>query len=146
MGSVSHVEEAKKNLVKVFHRLARFGVWSEDSANGGFMVHHNCQLSLVVEVMSKWHLDESLINLRELILCKLSDSLSLGVMGFWGITKGCVCPMLMTWEIEFLRKVIVPVVPFIWAWKRCIVTLKKCFRREGFKWDIEEFVAKCPNC
>ena len=40
MGSVSHVEEAKKDLVKDVHRLARFGVRLEDSPYGG-MVHHN---------------------------------------------------------------------------------------------------------
>ena len=40
MGSVSDVEEAKKDLVKDVHRLARFGVRLEDSPYGG-MVHHN---------------------------------------------------------------------------------------------------------
>ena len=34
MGSVSHVEEAKKDLVKDVHRLARLGVILEDSLNG----------------------------------------------------------------------------------------------------------------
>ena len=40
MGSVSHVEEVKKDLVKDIHRLARLGMRFEDSPNGGFMVHH----------------------------------------------------------------------------------------------------------
>ena len=30
MGSVSHVEEAKRNLVKYVHRLGRLGVWLEE--------------------------------------------------------------------------------------------------------------------
>ena len=34
MGSVSHVEEEKKELVKDVHSLARLGVWLEDSPNG----------------------------------------------------------------------------------------------------------------
>ena len=34
MGSLSHVEEAKKDLVKDVHRLARLGVILEDSLNG----------------------------------------------------------------------------------------------------------------
>ena len=38
MGSVSHIDEAKKYLVKDVHRLARLGVILEDSSNGGFMV------------------------------------------------------------------------------------------------------------
>ena len=40
-GSVSHVEEEKKELVKYVHRLSRLGVRLEYSLSGGFMVHHN---------------------------------------------------------------------------------------------------------
>ena len=36
MGSVSHIDEAKKDLVKDVHRLARLGVRFQDSLNGGF--------------------------------------------------------------------------------------------------------------
>ena len=38
MGSVSHVEEAKKDLVKDVHRLDGLDVRMEDSSNGGFIV------------------------------------------------------------------------------------------------------------
>ena len=41
MVSVSHIDEAKKDLVRVVHRLARLGVRLEDSSDGGFMVHDN---------------------------------------------------------------------------------------------------------
>ena len=44
MGCVSHVGEAKKDLVKDVHRLARSGVRLEESLNGGFMVHHTSEL------------------------------------------------------------------------------------------------------
>ena len=40
MGSVSHVEEGKKDLVKYVHRLVWLGVRLEDFPNGGFMVHN----------------------------------------------------------------------------------------------------------
>ena len=63
MGSVSDVEEAKKDLVKDVHRLARLGVRLEDSPYGG-MVHHNFESSLVVEVKSKQHLDQPLMELN----------------------------------------------------------------------------------
>ena len=43
MGCVSHKDEAKKDLVKDVHRLARLGVRLEDSPKGGFMVHHNSE-------------------------------------------------------------------------------------------------------
>ena len=40
MSSVSHVDEAKKNLVKDVHWLAHLGVRLEDSLHGRFIVHH----------------------------------------------------------------------------------------------------------
>ena len=66
MSSVSHIEKAKKDLVKDFHRLSILGVRLEDSSNGGFMVHHNSESSLVVEVKSTQHLHQSLMELKEL--------------------------------------------------------------------------------
>ena len=48
MGSVSHVEESKKDLVKDVHSVSRLGVRFADSPNDGFMVHHNSKSSLVV--------------------------------------------------------------------------------------------------
>ena len=64
-GSVSHINEARKDLVKDVHRLARLGVRLKDSPNGSFVVHHNSESSLVVEVNSKQHLDQSLMELKE---------------------------------------------------------------------------------
>ena len=74
MGSVSHVKERKKDLMKDVHRLARLGVWSKDSSNGGFMVHNNSQSSLVVELKSKKNLDLLFMELKESILSKLNNS------------------------------------------------------------------------
>ena len=56
-GSVSHVDESKKDLVKDVHRLVHLGVLLEDSPNTGFMFHHISESSLVVKVKSKKHLD-----------------------------------------------------------------------------------------
>ena len=50
MGSVSHVEQGKKELVKDVHRLDRLGVRLEGSPNGGFMVHNNSKSSLVLRL------------------------------------------------------------------------------------------------
>ena len=74
MGSLSHVEQEKKELVKDVHRLDRLGVQLEDSPNGVFMVHHNANSSLVVEVKSKQHLNPLLIDLKESVLNKLNES------------------------------------------------------------------------
>ena len=68
MGSVSHNDEAKKDLVKDVHRLARLGVRLENSPNGCFMVHNNSESLLIFEVKSKQHLDKSFIELKESVL------------------------------------------------------------------------------
>ena len=57
MGSVSHVEEGKKDLVKMFvGYVDRVFVYKILQKNG-FVVHYNSKSSLVVEVKSKQHLD-----------------------------------------------------------------------------------------
>ena len=43
----------KKELSRDVHRLSRLGVSLESSMNGGSIVHHNSESSLVVEVKSK---------------------------------------------------------------------------------------------
>ena len=69
MGSVSHVGEAKTDLVEDVHRFSRLGIRLKDSNNGSFVIHNNFESSLVVEVKSKQHLDMLLIELKKLIFC-----------------------------------------------------------------------------
>ncbi|XP_069145898.1 uncharacterized protein [Solanum lycopersicum] len=78
MGSVSHVEKDKNDLVKDVPKLARLGLRLEDTPNGGLMVHHKSVSSLVVEVKSEQHHDQPLMELKESVLGKLKESFSLG--------------------------------------------------------------------
>ena len=59
----------------------------EDSPDGGFMVHHNSDSSLVVEVKSKQHLDPLLMELKESILGKLNESFSQGGYGVLSLPR-----------------------------------------------------------
>ena len=77
-GGVSHVEGAKKDLMEDVHRFARLGVKLEDPPNSCFMVHHNSESSLVVEVKSKNNIDKPLFELKESVLPKNNESFSLG--------------------------------------------------------------------
>ena len=74
MGCVSHVDEAKKDLLKYVHRLDRFAVRLEDYMKRCFMVHHNSESSFVVEVKSKQHLDKSLMDFKESVVSKLNET------------------------------------------------------------------------
>ena len=50
IGSVAHVEEERKELVKDVHRLARLGVLLMSISNNGVTVQNEAESSLVVEV------------------------------------------------------------------------------------------------
>ena len=82
MGSISHIDEVKKDLVKDVHRLVKLGLRLDDSPNGGFKVHHNSESSVVVEVKSKQYLDKSLIEFKESVLGKFNETFSLEGMVF----------------------------------------------------------------
>ena len=78
MGSVSHLDEPKKDPEREVQRLDRFGMRFEISPDGGAIVHQNSESSLAVEVKSKQHLDLALMELKESVLVKLNESFSLG--------------------------------------------------------------------
>ena len=50
----------------------------ENSLDGGALVHHNSELSLVDKVKSKQHIYLALMDVKESVLGKLNESLSLG--------------------------------------------------------------------
>ena len=69
--SVSHMEEEKKELFKDVHMLDHLGVRLGDYPNSIFMVHHNSDSLLEVEVKFKQHLDPLLMELKEPVHGKL---------------------------------------------------------------------------
>ena len=76
IGSVSHVEEANKDLVKDVHTLDGLGVRLDDSQNGGFIVHNNFESTLVVDVKCKQYLDHLLMYLKKPVLSEFNKSFS----------------------------------------------------------------------
>ena len=49
MGSVSHIDDDKKELFKEVHQLARLGVRMVDTPSGGVLVHSSFESSFVVD-------------------------------------------------------------------------------------------------
>ena len=82
MGSVSYLDEAKKNLAREVHMLSRLSVRLQSSQDRGAIIHRNSESSFVVEVKSKQHLDLALMELKESVLGKFNESFSLGGMVF----------------------------------------------------------------
>ena len=73
IGSVSYIDEAKKDLAKEVHRMARLVVSLEGYPNWGAIVHHNSESSLVFKVKSEQHLDLALMEFKEFVLDKLNE-------------------------------------------------------------------------
>ncbi|WMV08783.1 hypothetical protein MTR67_002168 [Solanum verrucosum] len=73
MGSIAHVEEYKKELVRDGHRLTRFGVQLVDSNEGGIIVHNGSESSFVSDVKAKQSLDPIFVELKEVVLKSVDD-------------------------------------------------------------------------
>ena len=81
MGSVSHIDDDKKELFKEVHQLARLGVRLEDTPSGGFSIYSSSESSLVMDVKAKQHLDPILIELKDSMFSKFNESFTLGKNG-----------------------------------------------------------------
>ena len=64
MGSVAHVEEQRKELVKDVHRLTQLGVCLMSISESGVTVQNGEESSLVVEVKEKQKSDPILLELK----------------------------------------------------------------------------------
>ena len=53
MGSVAHVEEERKELVKDVHKLAHLGVYLMNISNSGVIFQSGAESSFIVEVKEK---------------------------------------------------------------------------------------------
>ena len=62
IGSVAHVKEKRKELVKDFHRLARLGVRLMSISGSGVTVQSGEESSLVVEVRKSKRVIQSCLN------------------------------------------------------------------------------------
>ena len=61
MGSVSHVEKERKELVKDFHRLARLGVRVISISDSSVTVHNRVESSFVVYAKETQEIDPILL-------------------------------------------------------------------------------------
>ncbi|WMV19304.1 hypothetical protein MTR67_012689 [Solanum verrucosum] len=64
MGSVTHIEEERKDLSKYVHRLTHLGVGLMDMPDGSVIVQNRSESSLVAEVKEKQDSDPILLQLK----------------------------------------------------------------------------------
>ena len=95
MGSVSHIDDEKKELVKEVHQLARLDVRLVDTPSGGVSVHSSSESSFAIDVKDKQHLDPVLMEFKDSLLSKVNESLSLERMVCLDTRADCVGPILI---------------------------------------------------
>ncbi|KAH0705979.1 hypothetical protein KY285_010511 [Solanum tuberosum] len=76
IGSMAHVEDEKKELVREMHRLSRLGVKLVDSTKDGVMVHMGYESFFLMDVKSKQDLNPLYVELKESILKKSIEAFS----------------------------------------------------------------------
>ena len=64
MGSVAHVEEERKELVKDVHKLAHLGVYLMSISNSGVIFQSGAESSFIVEVKEKKDNDPIFLELK----------------------------------------------------------------------------------
>ncbi|XP_069145940.1 uncharacterized protein [Solanum lycopersicum] len=145
MGSVAHVNDEKKELVKDVHRLARLGVRLEESSKGGFMVRHNSDSCLVLYVKSKQHLDPLFMELKESVLNKNNESFSQGEDGVLRYQE-----RLCVLDVDGLRDKIMDeahgsrysIHP---GDTKMYHDFRDIYWWNGIKREVAKFVSRCPN-
>ena len=78
MGSVAHVEDERKELVKDVHRLALLGVRLPRISDCGVKVHNVEESYLVMEVKEKQDSDPIFLELKNVVLNERVEILSQG--------------------------------------------------------------------
>ena len=146
MGSISHLDEAKKDLSREVHRLARLGVRMESAPDGGAIVHHNSESSLVVEVKSKQHLDLALMDLKESVFGKMNESFSLGGDGVLKYQGRLCVPDVEGLRVQILTEAHGSLYSIHPGSTKMYLDLREIYWWKVLKIDIAEFVAKCLNC
>ena len=83
MESTAHNKDGKKELVKDIHSLARLGVRLVESTNGGVLVNHSYESSLVVEVKDSKHLtlvDDNILRYQDKLYVPDVDDLRTNII------------------------------------------------------------------
>ena len=90
MGSVAHVEEKRKDLVKDVHRLARLGVRLMSISHSGVTVQNREESSLVVVFHEKQESDPILLELKGVVNNQIVEVFSQGGDGVFSY-QGRLC-------------------------------------------------------
>ena len=145
MGSVSHIDNEKKELIKEVHQLERLGVWLVKTPSVGVSVYWRVESSFVIDVKDKHHLNPVLVELKESVLSKFYESFSLteyDVLRCHG--RFCV-PNSDNLTTNIIDEAHGSLYSIHQGSTKTFHDLKEIYWWEGTKRDISMFVQKCAN-
>ncbi|KAH0733004.1 hypothetical protein KY289_004192 [Solanum tuberosum] len=146
MGSISHVEEEKKKLVKDVLRLARLGVHLMDSTEGVLVVMNGVESSLVSEVKEKQDQDLIFLELKANVHKKkvmAFEQRGDGVLRNQG--RLCV-PRVDEFQERIMEEAHSPRHSIHLGSTKMYRDLREVYWWSSMKKGIAEFVAQCSNC
>ena len=146
MGTVAHVEEERKDLVKDVYRLARLGIRLMSISDSGVTVQNGAESSLVVKVKEKQDNDPILLELKNAVHNQRVEVFFQGGDGVLRYQDRLCVP-----DVGELRKHILVEAHYsrysihLGATKM-YRDLREVYWWSGMKRDIEDLVSKYPNC
>ena len=145
MGSVAHVEEKRKELVKDVHGLARLGVPLMSISDIGVTVHNREESSLVVEVKEKQHSDPILLELKNAVHNQRVEVFSQGGDGVLRYQSRLCVPDLGKLRQHILAEDHNSQYSIHPGSTKMYRDLREVYWWNYMKRDIVDFVSKCPN-
>ena len=146
MGSVAHVKEERKELVKDVHRLARLGVCLMSISDNGVTIQNRAESFLVVEVKEKLDSDPILLELKGAVHNQRVEVFSQegdGVLRYQG--RLCV-PDVGKLRQHILAEAHNSRYSIQQSVTKMYHDLWEVYWWNDMKRDIADFVSKCSNC
>ncbi|WMV25474.1 hypothetical protein MTR67_018859 [Solanum verrucosum] len=146
MGSVAHIVDDRKELVRDVQLLARLCVQLVDPTKGGVMVHNGSESSFVEDLEAKKGLDLTLVELKEMMVKKSVEDFSQGGDGVLRYQGRLCVPNVDDLREKFLLEAHSSRYSIHPGATKMHRDLQEIYWWNGMKKDIAEIVAKCPNC
>ncbi|KAH0705906.1 hypothetical protein KY285_010431 [Solanum tuberosum] len=146
IGSTTHFEEAKKEVARYVHRLARLGVRLMDSIEGGVVVMNGVESSLVSNVKEKQDQDPIFLELKAIVHKQKVLTFEQGgddILRYQGIL--CV-PMVDGLQVRIMEEAHRPRYSIYLGSTKIYRDFREVYWWSSMKKGIAKFVAKCSNC
>ncbi|XP_075108935.1 uncharacterized protein LOC142180766 [Nicotiana tabacum] len=147
LDSLVHLRAYQRLLAKEVHWLSTLGVWLTVSGEGRVIVRNRVESSLIVEVKEKQHEDPLLVQLEEGIHKHKTMDFSLGTNDGMLSYQGRLCvPNVDSLQERIMTEAHNSRYFVHLGSTKMYRDLKEVYWWNDMKRDVDDFVARCPNC